>query len=38
VARVGTSNRRDWYLVSREALAPECYAPAFTDRTPDPSN
>jgi 4-amino-4-deoxy-L-arabinose transferase-like glycosyltransferase len=38
VARVGTSNRRDWYLVSREALAPGCYAPAFTDRTPDPSN
>ena len=38
VQRVGTSNRRDWYLVSRAALTPDCYTAAFTDRTPDPSN
>jgi 4-amino-4-deoxy-L-arabinose transferase-like glycosyltransferase len=38
VVRVGTANRRDWYLVSRAALTDACYTPAYTDRTPDPSN
>jgi 4-amino-4-deoxy-L-arabinose transferase-like glycosyltransferase len=32
--RVGTANRRDWYLATRDALAPACYQAAFTDRSP----
>ena len=35
VAKVGTANRRDWYLVSRGALTPDCYKARFTDRSPD---
>jgi hypothetical protein len=38
VAKVGTANRRNWYLVSRPALAPACFTPAYTDRSPDPGN
>jgi 4-amino-4-deoxy-L-arabinose transferase-like glycosyltransferase len=35
VVKVGTANRRDWYLVSRNALTARCYKAAFTDRSPD---
>jgi 4-amino-4-deoxy-L-arabinose transferase-like glycosyltransferase len=32
--KVGTANRRDWYLATREALSPACYTPAYLDRSP----
>ena len=35
VVKVGTANRRDWYLVSRNALTANCYKANFTDRSPD---
>ena len=35
VAKIGTANRRDWYLVSRAALTPDCYKANYTDRSPD---
>jgi 4-amino-4-deoxy-L-arabinose transferase-like glycosyltransferase len=32
--KVGTANRRDWYLAKAEAIAPACFDPAWTDRSP----
>jgi 4-amino-4-deoxy-L-arabinose transferase-like glycosyltransferase len=32
--KVGTANRRDWYLAASGAIAPACYADAYTDRSP----
>jgi 4-amino-4-deoxy-L-arabinose transferase-like glycosyltransferase len=32
--KVGTANRRDWYLAARDALTPACYTEAYTDRSP----
>ena len=34
VLKVGTANRRDWYLASRPALAAACFDAAFVDRSP----
>jgi hypothetical protein len=34
VEKVGTANRRDWYLAKIEAIAPACFDPAWTDRSP----
>ena len=36
VQKVGTANRRDWYLVARPALTAACYKAAFIDRSTDP--
>ena len=32
--RVGTANRRDWYLVPLDALGSGCHADALEDATP----
>ena len=32
--KVGTANRRDWYLANARAIAPACFDPAWTDRSP----
>jgi hypothetical protein len=31
---VGTANRRDWYLVPRDALGEHCFDPARLEKTP----
>jgi hypothetical protein len=34
VSKVGTSNRRDYYLARYAALTPRCYQDRYTDRSP----
>jgi hypothetical protein len=34
VLKVGTANRRDWYLARADAITPACFDPDWVEREP----